>query len=137
MVRDAGGELEAVLVLGTLGAPRRAGLRGRRGKKVEEAGAEPVPTSRATVVRPHPFDSPDEAERWLESLRKEEDARDEQLGRALTVLNRALHAHRVASADPTVPHVSPDRALVVRLGYGGGEAVAEGRYAGAWELPRE
>jgi hypothetical protein len=137
MVRDREGELEAILVLGTLGAPRRTGMRGRRGKKVEDAGAEPVPTTRATVIRPEAFDSKDDAERWLEELRKRTDPREKELDHAAGILNRALHAHRVASADPAVPDVSPDRALVIRLGFGGGEDVAEGRYAAAWELPRE
>jgi hypothetical protein len=137
MVRDREGELEAILVLGTLGAPRRTGMRGRRGKKVEDAGAEPVPTTRATVIRPAAFDSEAEAERWLEELRKRADPREDELDHAAAILNRALHAHRVASADPAVPDVSADRALVIRLGFGGGEDVAEGRYAAAWELPRE
>ena len=137
MVRDRQEELQAILVLGTLGAPRRAGMRGRRGKRVEDAGAEPVPTTRATVVRPHPFDSREDAERWLAGLRKRADPREEELDQAAAILNRALHAHRVASADPTAPDVSPARALVIRLGFGDGEAVAEGRYAAAWELPRE
>jgi hypothetical protein len=137
MVRDRHEELEAIIVLGTLGAPRRAGLRGRRGKRVEDAGAEPVPTTRATVIKPHPFNSREEAERWLAGQRKQADPREEELDHAAAILNRALHAHRVASADPTVPDVSPARALVIRLGFGDGEAVAEGRYAAAWELPRE
>jgi hypothetical protein len=136
MVRDAGGELEAVLVLGTLGAPRRTALRGRRGRKVEEAEPEPVPTARATVVRPEEFDSREDAESWLAGLRKDEDAREEALAGAVAIVNRALHAHRVASADHAVPEISPARALVIRLGYGRGETVADGRFAAAWELPR-
>jgi hypothetical protein len=136
MVRDQDGELEAVLVLGTLGAPRRAGLRGRRGTKVEEGAPEPVPTARATVVRPAEFDSPEAAEAWLKALRKDGDARDAELARAVAIVNRALHAHRLASADHAVPEVSTARSLVTRLGYGSGEAVAGGRYASAWELPR-
>ena len=50
--------VEAVLVLGTLGAPART----RRPRPVDAAEPEPVPTSRATVVRPHPFESPAD---WL------------------------------------------------------------------------
>lgn len=136
MVRGEGDELDAILVLGTLGAPRRTAFRGRRGKKVEDAEPEPVPTSRATVVRPEPFDTPDEAQAWLDGLRRDEEAREGELGRAAAVLNRAMHAHRVATADPAAPDTSPARALVVRLGFGAGETVADGRYAAAWELPR-
>jgi hypothetical protein len=137
MVRDRQGELEAILVLGTLGAPRRTAMRGRRGKQVEDAGAEPVPTTRATVIRPEPFESRQQAERWLDGVRRRAEARDEELGNASAILNRALHAHRVASADHAAPDVSPVRALVIRLGFGSGEDVSEGRYAAAWELPRE
>jgi len=60
-----------------------------------------------------------------------------ELATALVVLARALRAHRVARADPSARDVSPAQALVTRIGYGAGEAVADGRYAQAWELPRE
>jgi hypothetical protein len=55
---------------------------------------------------------------------------------ALAVLNRALRAHRAAAADPYVAEVSRERALVVRIGYGSGEEVADGRFDEAVELPR-
>jgi hypothetical protein len=136
MVRGPRDGLEGILVLGTLGAPRRTALRGRRGRKLEEAEPEPVPTSRATVIRPEPFETADEAQAWLDGLRRDKDARKAELDRATAILNRAMHAQRVASADPAAPDTSPARALVVRLGFGAGEAVAGGRYQSAWELPR-
>ena len=130
------GPLAAVLVLGTLGAPERRRLRGRRARPVEEAEPEPVPTSRATVVRPEPFGSREEAGAWLATLRANDSAMTEELERGLRVLNRALRAHRAATADPWLGEVSAERALVARIGYGRGEAVAEGRYGEALELPR-
>jgi hypothetical protein len=133
---EADGPVEAVLVLGTLGAPERRRLRGRRGREVEEAGPEPVPTSRVTVVRPEPFGSRDEAAAWLASLRGDEEAVEAALDEALRVLNRTLRARRAATADPWLAEVSPGRALVARIGYGAGEAVAEGRFGEALELPR-
>jgi hypothetical protein len=137
MVRSGpDGPLDAVLVLGTLGAPERRRLRGRRARPVEEAEPEPVPTSRATVVRPEPFGSREEAGAWLEGLRANDSARTEELERGLRVLNRALRAHRAATADPWLGEVSAERALVARIGYGQGDAVAEGRYGEALELPR-
>jgi hypothetical protein len=136
-VRSPDGELDAVLVLGTLGAPERRRLGGRRGRTVEEAGAEPVPTSRATVVRPEPFDSADAAAGWLAELRGDRDHLDEELGLAVRLLNHALHAHRTAAADPHPRDVSPDQALVVRAGFGSGEEAAAGRFTDAWELPRD
>jgi hypothetical protein len=129
-------ELSAVLVLGTLGAPQRRLLRGRRGRSVQSAEPEAVPTARATVVRPEPFESRDDAEAWLSELRGDRDAAAAEVARAMATLNRALRAHRVAAADPYLAEVSEDRALVTRIGFGPGDAVAEGRYAGAWELPR-
>jgi tetratricopeptide (TPR) repeat protein len=130
------GPLDAVLVLGTLAAPERRRLRGRRARPVEEAEPEPVPTSRATVVRPEPFGSREEAGAWLEGLRANDSAMKGELDRALQILNRALRAHRAAAADPWLGEVSEERALVARIGYGRGEAIAEGRYGEALELPR-
>lgn len=124
---------EAILVLRTLAAPERRRLRGRRGTRATEAAPEPVPTTRATVVRPQPFADAGEAERWLAEARREADA---ELAAAVAVVNRALHAHRVAAADPYAADVAPERALVARIGYGGGDAVADGRFDDAWELPR-
>jgi hypothetical protein len=125
-----------VLVLGTLGAPERHWLRDRRARELDEAAPEPVPTSRATVVRPEPFGSPEAASAWLAELRRDSDARDAEVAHALAILNRALRAQRAAAADPYVPDVSAERALVVRLGYGSGAAVADGRFGEALELPR-
>jgi hypothetical protein len=122
--------VESVLVLTTLGAPERRRLAGRRPRAVTEAEPEPVPTSRATVARSTPFGSEGEAAEWLAGADL-----DEETAAAVLTLNRALHAHRVASADPYVTEVSTSRALVVRVGYGTGEEVAEGLFAEARELP--
>jgi hypothetical protein len=136
MVRSAGQErLEAVLVLSTLGAPERRRVRGRRAQRVEETGPEPVPTARATVVRPEPFDSREEADSWLASLRRDDEAARAELDSALRVLNRARAAQRAAAGDPYAGDVSASNALTCRLGYGSGEALAEGRFADAIELP--
>ena len=125
--------VESVLVLSTLGAPeRRRSLPGRRPRprRVEAADPEPVPTARATVVRSAPFSSSEEAVDWLSSVDL-----DVELDAAIAVLNRALHAHRVATADPYVAEVSFQRALVARVGYGSGEEVVDGRFGDARELP--
>ena len=124
-------------MLSTLGAPeRRRLLPGRaRPRPVESAEPEPVPTARATIVRGAPFPSDDEAAAWLGGLRGDDEALESEVHAALAVLNRALHSHRVATADPYVTEVSPKRALVVRVGYGSGEEVAEGRYGECIELP--
>jgi hypothetical protein len=135
--------VESVLVLSTLGAPerRRSGAARRplgraRAKPIESADPEPVPTSRATIVRGAPFPPGDDAATWLSGLRGDPDGLDSEVDAAVAVLNRALHAHRVATADPYVTEVSSERALVVRIGYGSGEEVADGRFTEGVELPR-
>jgi hypothetical protein len=129
--------VESVLVLSTLGAPERRRLRtGRaRPRPLESAEPEPVPTTRATIVRGASFPSDDDAAAWLEGLRGDGNALESEVDAAVAVLNRALHSHRVATADPYVTEVSPERALVVRVGYGSGDEVADGRYREALELP--
>jgi hypothetical protein len=122
--------VESVLVLKTLGAPERRRFGGRKPKAVEAAEPEPVPTARATIVRAAPFSSSEEAAGWLAAADL-----DGELDDAVAVLNRALHAHRVATADPYVSEVSPERALVARVGYGSGDEVSHGRFAEARELP--
>ena len=130
-------ELEGVLVLTTLGAPQRRFLSGRKGRDVSDAAPEPVPTSRATVSRPAPFGDTVEAEAWLSDLRGDADATDAEVDRAVAMLNRAIHAHRASRADPHARDVAVEAALVVRIGYGPGDAVADGLFEQAWELPRE
>ena len=107
------GPLNAVLVLTTRGA-----------------------TQRTTVVRPDPFSSSEQAADWLATLRRDERAADTELASALAVINRALRAQRAAAADPYAADVSSGRSLAVRIGYGSGEAVADGRVGEAFELRR-
>jgi hypothetical protein len=52
----------------------------------------------------------------------------------VAVLNRVLHAQRIAAADPYAREVSPAQALVIRAGWGEGEQVADGRWLEAVEL---
>jgi hypothetical protein len=129
VVRSAPSDLDAVLVLSTEGAPPRQ----RRPRPVDNALPEAVPTSRATVVQPEPLADP---AAWLDELRADKEALESELVSAVAVLNRALFARRLATADPYLTEVSVDRALVARVGYGAGEEVADGRFAEALELPR-
>ena len=124
-----------MLVLRTLGAPQRRLLRRRRGRELTRTEPAPVPTSRATVVRPTPFPSSEEAEGWLARMRSERERADSEVAAAVALLNRALRAQRLASADPYVRDVSAADAVVTRIGFGAGESVADGRFAAAWELP--
>jgi hypothetical protein len=75
-----------------------------------------------------PLRTPEEAAAWLSG------ADEPELAVGLGVLNRALHAHRLASANPHVHGVGRRDALVARLGYGAGEEVADGLWTDAREL---
>jgi hypothetical protein len=92
--------------------------------------------STATVAQPAPFGSLDDAARWLDELRGSEEALHSEVRSALAIVNRAQRAWRAARADPYVGELSVERAVSVRVGYGSGEAVADGRYADAVEVPR-
>ena len=134
-IREHLGEAPShVLVLRTLDAAQRRLLR-RRSRAVEATAdlpPEPVPTTRATLVDAVALDGDEAASRWLVNADLEALAAD-----ALARLNRVLHAHRIAAADPYVREVALAQALVVRVGFGDGERVAEGRWDRARELRQE
>lgn len=86
-------------------------------------------TARATVIDVgDPMPDADQARAWLAA------AGEDELATGLAVLNRALHAHRLAAADPHAHGVGRDDPLVARLGYGAGEQVADGLWTDAREL---
>ncbi len=121
-----------VLVIATLGAPERRRLVAARKKQAQaqpEPDPTPVTTGRATVVDVGaPLPDIAQARAWLAS------AGTEYLESGLGVLNRALHAFRLVTADPYVNGVSAGQALVARIGFGAGEQVADGLWADAREL---
>ena len=121
-----------MIVLATLGVAERRSL-GRRGKKpVQVTAAEeatPLPVARATLIDAEPVADP---ERWLETMRRDPDA---YVDDALRELNAVLRAHRAAAADPYVREVGRSIANAVRVGYGSGDQVADGRFSDAYELP--
>ncbi len=86
-------------------------------------------TTRATVVEAgEPLSTPEEAAAWLTG------AGEPELAAGLGVLNRVLHSHRLASADPHVHEIGRRDALAARLGYGAGEEVADGLWTDAREV---
>ncbi len=140
MRADEHADPERVVVLGTLGAPRRAPARGqmlsaatrskaRRREVAPQPEPAPVPTTRATLVDPVSVSAERQAKAWLTDLDGEREVLD-----AAATLNRVLHFHRVAAADPNVHEISPDQALVIRAGWGEGEQVADGLWLHADEL---
>jgi hypothetical protein len=120
-----------VLVLSTLGARerRRIGLSRRQHKAQPEPEPGLIETIRATIIDVgDPLSGPERAAAWLGQ------AGEGDLAGGLAVLNRALHLHRVATADPRAHGVGRSDALVARIGYGAGEEVADGKWTDAREL---
>lgn len=136
-IREQLGEAPAhVLVVRTLGAPERRLLARRTARRralesPPDPPPEPVVTTRATLIDTAPLNGYEAAASWLAAADLEAVA-----DAALARLNRVLHAHRLAAADPYAREVARAQALVVRVGFGDGERVAEGRWHRARELPR-
>ncbi len=128
LLRDKEGHPQHVVVLATLGAPRRHLLGGRRATRPATPDPAPVATARATIIDATPVDGEPAARAWVHR------ADEETVHAALAVLNRVLFAQRIAAADPGVHEVTAAQALVLRAGYGDGEAVADGRWLQAREL---
>ncbi len=118
-----------VLLFATLGASRRRRLARRNREAPPEPAPTPVATGRATIIAAaDPFVDAAAAARWLAA------AGEEALAADLQVLERALHAFRVVTADPYHEPLARDRLLVARIGFGEGEQVANGRWSEAREL---
>lgn len=140
-------EPERVVVLATLGVPysapgtgeptqpplRRLAMLSRSRRRGLGATATPepasAPTARVTIIDPVSLSAEHQARAWLGDLDGER-----EVSGAAAVLNRVLHAHRIASADAYAHEVSPEQALVIRAGWGEGEQVAYGQWLHAQEL---
>jgi hypothetical protein len=130
--RYAGDDAQQVLVIGGIDAPRRS-RRGSRRPRSAEPGPAPVEVTRATVIAAGTLEGEAAAESWLARASGADAAAT--VADALAVLNRALHARRVAAADPYAREVAASDAIVTRVGYGTGDEVAEGLWTAARELP--
>lgn len=142
---DEDGEAERVIVLETLISGRggareasggRPSLLRRLGAGAVEVPATPEPTevstTRTTVIDPVPLAAELQARAWLDGLEQER-----ELQATAAVINRVLHFHRIAAADPYVHEVCPAQAIALRAGWGEGEQVADGRWLHARELTAE
>ncbi len=143
--REDDGEPERVVVLGTLqaarqpigastgpgwsGRPLLARVRRRAASAPSGPDPAPVPTTRVTVIDPVSLAADNQARAWLAEL-----DRDREVGAATAMVNRVIHSHRIAAADPYVHEIAPAQALVVRAGWGEGEQVADGRWLHARAL---
>lgn len=121
----------------TIGAPPAPARRRRRPRRSEpDEQPAPLPLTRVTAIRAFaPLPDRVAAARWLDEACEAEDTVDVLVEDGVALLNRALHAHAVAGADPRAQlELSPERAVAVRVGYGGGEEIADGRFAEAREV---
>lgn len=134
-----GDELEGewVLVLKTAGAAALPGRRRRRRARAAAADPEPAPVAvtRVTAIRASsPLANQADAARWLDEACEAEDTIEVLSDEAIAPLNRALHAHSVASEDPRGRELAPGGAERVLIGYGSGEETADGRFNDARQV---
>ncbi len=127
---------ETVLVIEQIGAPPAAPRRRRRGRS---ASAEPEPAplalTRVTAIRASsPFEEQAEAARWLDEACEAEETVEALAEEGIAPLNRALHTHAVAAADPYGRELEPEGAERVLVGYGSGEETADGRFTDARQV---
>lgn len=134
---DQGTAPGMVLVARTFGAPTASRRRSRKRKpRPVDRDAQPtVPVTELTVVEAIPIEG--EPEAWLALLVKDVEHRDALLERGLTVVARTLAARRITSVDAGVPDPTMALTIALRLGYGDGDSLVEGRYGDAIEIPRE
>jgi len=116
--RYAGDDVRQVIVVSE---PEAAEPRRRRRRVVAGPPAAAAPVTRVTVIFATALENP---AGWLREARAEEGE---------PALARLVGLYRIAAADPSLADPDPARALVVRVGYGRGEVVAEG----SWEAARE
>ncbi len=128
-----------MLVVEVTGAPqpprRRFGK--PKPKPADPEAADPtVPLTTLTIIRPEPLGNEGPAQAWLAGLRDDAERARAELAEALSLVNRAVHAHRTAVLDPNLPDVAAEHALAVRIGFGTGEELADGGFTEAFEVPR-
>jgi hypothetical protein len=129
-----------VIAVKTIGAPLKRERTVRRGARRRpsqaEPGdeAEPVTVTRVTVIRGQAFEDGAAAQQWFAGCGDAEPAFRE-IAEALRLLNHAIHAHRVSAADPYVGDVSLRSVRRIRLGYGTGDELVEGRWHEAYTVP--
>jgi hypothetical protein len=91
--------------------------------------------TRASAIATEGFADETEAASWLERCCSSADEREQLVEQGLRVVNRAIHAHRLAAADPHVHEVGLGQTQLVRAGYGTGDQLVAGRWTAAYALP--
>jgi len=122
-----------VLVIATLGSAPRRRIGAKRTRRSEpEPAPVAVTTTRATAIPATPLDGATAAIAWMAATRRDPGP---AIAVAVSAVNRAIQAHRIAIADSALREVSRERAIVVRIGYGRGEEVADGLWSEAVDIP--
>lgn len=119
-----------MLVVATIGAERRRRLRRRTRAAAPEPGATAVAVGRATLIDARPMQGDPAA--WLRGA----DCEAEALA-GLAVVNSVLQRQRIVAADAAAHGIAPSQAIALRVGVGGGEEVANGRWSSAVEVTLE
>lgn len=134
---DESDDGEMVVVVQTAGAPP-AGRRPRRRRRVQrtDSGEPPaeVPVTRLTVIPAQTVDA-DEAAGELNALRADSAATEEVILDGLREVNRVVRAHRIASQDPYGHEIGRLTPIAVRVGFGTGTELADGRWTEALDVP--
>ncbi len=131
----ADGEETVIVLKGTEVAAASWRRRRRARSAPEESEPAPVALTRATVIRASaPLAEQADAARWLDAACEAEDTIEVLAEEAIAPLNRALHAHSVAAADPRNRELAPEQAERVLIGYGSGEETADGRFSDARQV---
>ena len=102
---------------------------------MEASDPDQVPLTQVTVAGSERFERAEAAGDWLKSALDSAESRAAAVKSATRLVNRGLGALRAAARDPLVQDVGATRALAVRIGFGTGEELAEGRWTEARELP--
>lgn len=136
--RYLGRDPERVLVVRISGlpAPPRRRLRRAKPKDADRSlRVETVPLTSLTSIRPDALGHEGAARDWLEGMRDDQEAIEAAIAKALLLINEAIHASRTATLDAHRADVDSEHALAVRIGFGHGDELADGRWEEAIEIP--
>jgi hypothetical protein len=128
-------EVERVLIVQELDAPRPRRRGRRRAQPVAPGEPEQVPVTRVTVTGVS-FDDESSGSAWLKATIADRERGAQELRDATRIVNRALSALRAEARDPLVQEIGVTKALAIRLGHGTGDELAEGRWTEASQLPQ-
>jgi hypothetical protein len=111
--------------------------RPRKPRPTESDAAPELPVTRAIAITPEALGSEAEADEWLRRMAGDPEARANFRDSAVGLLNKALHVHGAAAGDPHPRAVSSHAAVAVRIGYGSGDDLVEGRWSAARDIPED